>query len=319
MKGIRKEALRVKMRYPNLFIIGAPRCGTTSLSSWLAEHPQIYFSPIKEPFFFSTDVHKPGVSSFEEYMSLFAAAKPSHKYIAEGSTSYLFSRIAVPKIEKLFPGSKYIVMVRSPVEMAISLYALNRTIGEENIEDFEKAWRLSPKRRHGEAITRFCRNPKQLDYQNICKLGEQIERLFTVVPRERVHVVILDDMKRDPRSEYVRVLKFLGLPDDGRQQFDQYNRGTYPRWPAIQPIVMSAARLVKQVAGFIGLKVSNTGLVSAITTRDYRKSVRVSKQFLEELLEFYGPDVNKLSVLLGRDLSEWLNPCQYLMKPWVDR
>lgn len=304
-----------KENRPNLFIIGAPRCGTTSLSYWLSQHPQVYFSSIKEPFLLSPDVHQQGVS-LEQYKRLFNDAKPWHKYRAEGSTSYLFSRVAVPAIEKEFPGSKYIVMIRSPIEMALSLYTLNRRIGEEDIADFEIAWRLSPMRRYGKRVHKFCRNPKQLDYQEICRLGTQLERLFAQVPRERILVLNLDDVKRNPKLEYLKVLDFLELPDDGRESFDVLNKGTYPRWPRVQPFVIFAARVMKGVARSLGLNIANTGLILRVTTsRQHRDKVKISKSFLEDLLNFYRPEVENLELLLDQDLSDWLNVERY--KSWL--
>ena len=140
---------------PNFFIIGAPRCGTTSLAKWLGEHPSIFMSPIKEPFFYSPDVHQPAVLTKDEYEGLFKKAGPQHIAIGEASTSYLFSRVAVPQIEEEYPGARYVVMIRNPIEMVFSLYRLCIVIGEEDITDIEVAWHLSPARREGKVVSRL--------------------------------------------------------------------------------------------------------------------------------------------------------------------
>ena len=144
------------MKKPNFFIIGAPKCGTTSLAAWLAEHPNIYMSPIKEPHFFCSDFNVVIIPNEAEYYRLFKKAGDQHMAVGEASTSYLYSQVAVPRIERELPGAKYIVMVRNPVEMAYSLHEEFVFLGAEHIHDFEMAWRLSPKRRAGRIVSRWC-------------------------------------------------------------------------------------------------------------------------------------------------------------------
>ncbi|MEQ9022777.1 MAG: sulfotransferase, partial [Pseudomonadales bacterium] len=106
---------------PNLFILGAPKCGTTTLAAWLAKHPKIYFSPEKEPHYFYSPYDR--VMSDEAYAKLFAEAPEDAKYLAEASVWYLFGGVAVPQILEVSPESRFIVCLRNPVQMAPSLHA----------------------------------------------------------------------------------------------------------------------------------------------------------------------------------------------------
>ena len=203
------------MKKPNFFIIGAPKCGTTSLAAWLSEHPNVYMSPVKEPNFYNADLGNHELTR-REYELLFKKATANHKAVGEASTSYLFSQVAVSRIEQEFAGKvQYIVTVRNPIDMAHSFYEELVVLGYEHIKEFSKAWQLSEERSKGHAVTRLCHEPKLLDYKSVCKLGEQVERLFRIVPRDRVLVLVLDDVKANPRGEYLKVLDFLGVPDDG--------------------------------------------------------------------------------------------------------
>jgi hypothetical protein len=76
------------VKTPNFFILGAPKCGTTSLAAWLAAHPAVYMSPLKEPAYFAADlkVDRPGP---QEYRALFSAAGDIHLAVGEASTCYL--------------------------------------------------------------------------------------------------------------------------------------------------------------------------------------------------------------------------------------
>jgi len=300
------------MKKPNFFIIGAPKCGTTSLAVWLSEHPNIYISPIKEPHFYSTDLPKyKAVRDKKEYELLFEEADPPRHYaVGEASVFYLFSWVAVPRIEEEHPGAKYIVMVRNSVDMAYSFHEQLLVSGDEHIRDFARAWELSPERRRGRAVSRWCREPKLLDYQSVCKLGEQLERLFRVVSRERVLVIVLDDVKEDPRREYLKVLDFLELPDDGRTFFPVENPAKELKWSFVQ----KGVRLVGE--GWVALKrlvgiprhVGRTGILKAITRLNvrYRSRNPMSEELRRQLRNYFRQDVEKLSGLIGRDLTYWL-------------
>src|SRR5210317_560697 len=107
---------------PNFFILGAPKCGTTSLAYWLSQHPNVYVSPDKEPLHYSTDFPASTPHSERSYLDLFAEATEQHIAIGEASVWYLRSKDAVANIENEIPEAKYIVMLRNPVEMAPSLH-----------------------------------------------------------------------------------------------------------------------------------------------------------------------------------------------------
>lgn len=71
------------MKNPNFFIIGAPKCGTTALSEYLREHPQVFFSDPKELSFFNEDFTNRRTTSLEDYPYHFEEAKESHKAVGK--------------------------------------------------------------------------------------------------------------------------------------------------------------------------------------------------------------------------------------------
>ena len=83
-----------KMKKPNFFIIGAPKCGTTALARYLSEHNDIFMCQPKEPNYFSSDLpmRQPGVESIDEYLNLFSDADDSCKAVGEASVWYLYSK-----------------------------------------------------------------------------------------------------------------------------------------------------------------------------------------------------------------------------------
>lgn len=204
---------------PNFFIIGASKCGTTSLAKWLSDHPQVYMSPVEEPHYFNRDLNHMNIPRKDEYLNLFEGANEAHQAIGEASTHYLFSEVAVPEIESTVSDSRYIVMVRNPIEMAHSLHEQRYFSGNEHIEDFETAWEKSDRRLQRKDVTFWCREPKLLAYTEVCKLGQQIERLYETVPEERVHVIIFDDLEENASREFQETLQFLDLDEHNRTDF----------------------------------------------------------------------------------------------------
>ncbi len=295
------------MKKPNFFIIGAPKCGTTSLAAWLAEHPNIYMSPVKEPHFYNADLGNAKITR-HEYELLFTIATNDHKAIGEASTSYLFSRVAVPSIEKELPNSRYIVMVRNPVDMAYSCHEQLFFLGYENIKDFAEAWRLSEERAKGCAVSPWCHEPKLLDYKSVCCLGGHLERLFHSVPRERVLVLVLDDVKANPRREYLKVLDFLDVSDDGRLGFPVKNTAKERHWLWLQKAVQGVGKTSATVKEWLGIpRTKGTGFLQAINRKNtkYRRRTPLSNDLRRELIHYFEQDIRLLSHLLDRDLSMW--------------
>ena len=295
-------------RLPNFVIAGAPKCGTTSLAAWLGQHPRVYMSPLKEPAYFALDLESRSVRSWEVYTRLFEGAGQQDIAVGEASTAYLFSHAAIPCIEKQLPAVRYIVMIRNPIEMAYSLHEQQQYIGNENVTDFSEAWHLSAERRGGRKVPARCHEPLMLDYQSFCQLGEQLERLLQIVPSDRILILVLDDLRKDPRVEYSKALEFLGLPDDGRTEFRVHNpaKGWRSRWLGRGvrqfAIAVSTAKYRMNV-----LPKRSLGVVRFLQERatKYRPRAPMSAELRRELRDFYSEDVSKLERILERDLSAW--------------
>lgn len=289
------------MKRPNFFIIGAPKCGTTSLASWLAQHPQVFMSPRKEPHHFNTDMRNVVTPSRLAYEKLFDRVTGRHIAVGEASTWYLYSEHAVPRIRDYSPKARFVVCLRNPVEMAPALHEQCWYIGDEHVADFRAAWELREQRQQGRAVSRWCREPRQLSYGRACLLGAMVARLLKRVGRERVCVLFVDDLKRDPRAEYLRVLGFLGVPDDGRVEFPVQNAAKEPRSPLLQRIAWLGQRFKERM----GITRS-FGLVRMNTRVRSRNPLGEAMQ--QELREYFRRDIDTLGSLLSRDLSAWLAP-----------
>lgn len=155
------------MRVPDLFVLGAPKCGTTSLYSWLATHPCVFFPADKEHNFFNTDLQRPSRPTAEMYARMFGDVADESVVVGEASTSYLRSQVAVPAILDYSPAARFIVCLRNPVEMHVSLHAEYLRTSRETERDPLAAWRLQEARKRGESIPHACYEPSDLQYGEV--------------------------------------------------------------------------------------------------------------------------------------------------------
>lgn len=283
------------MKKPNVFILGAPKCGTTSLANWLAEHPQVYFSPIKEPCFFNYDYGFRRPWSLERYERLFGGAGESHQAVCEGTVRYLYSRTAVPAILAYTDSPKFVVMLRNPVRMAPSLHEQAIFNGDEDEKDFARAWRLQHERLYGSSVPRHCRDPQLLQYGTLCNLGKQLERLYRLVPQEQVHVIHLEDMQTDPGREYRRLLNFMGLDDDGRESFPVANQAKARRLPWL----VNGLRRTNELIRALGVPPVRIGLTALVYSklRTTRPRAQLSADTIQMLEEYFAEDMRTLERL----------------------
>ena len=205
------------MALPDFFLIGAPKAGTTALHAALAGHPDLFLSPVKEPKFFLCDGRPPArqagpgdahsarewIWDRDRYEALFAAAPPG-ALRGESTPFYLHDPRAAERIQRLVPEARLIALLRDPVDRAHSNWMHLWSDGLEPVPDFVTACRAEDERvRAGYAPF--------WEYRGLGRYGEQLERLYSVVDRRRVHVLRYRDLVDDPTATLDGICAFLGV------------------------------------------------------------------------------------------------------------
>ena len=301
---------------PNLFLVGAMKCGTTSMYEYLRRHPQVLFPSarddsgttdfrLKEPHHFCPDRHLPdrvSVKSDEEYLALYAGSG-SYAYRGDASASYLYSNAAPGLIKAFCPHARIIIMLRPPLEMMHSMHAA--LLGWlEDIGDFYEAVAASEDRRCGRRIPPGCEEWTWLDYTGSSRFSPQVERYFATFGRAAVKVVLLEDLTSDPLRTWLDIMDFLGIDDSFRPDFRVHNKTrrhgvlesaveSIYRHPAVHKAVRTVIPYAAIRAGLATLRKIDHGKRSANNDRE------------RALREACRPDVERLSRLLGRDLAHW--------------
>jgi hypothetical protein len=295
---------------PDFFVYGAPKCGTTALFAYLSEHPLVFAPAIKEPRFFAHDLGEfREVQDANEYARLFEAERGADVLTCDGTPWYLFSRVAANEIKRANPEARIIVVLRNPIEMLHSLYSQYLISFKEDAPDLESAWRLQESRAAGENLPAYAPAPVLLQYGEVARFGSQVERLLGIFPRDQVHITFHEDLVADARRFYLGVLRFLGLPDDGRTDFPVLNERRQYRNVGIAKLISNPDSAVMRVTTYVKrtFGLSQTGILAGLYRANEVPAVRapLRPEFRRELSKYFRPDVALLEELTQRNLSHW--------------
>jgi len=312
-----------RQRRPNFFIVGAPKCGTTSLDYYLSQHPDIFVAR-KEMQFFGSDLCFGSQYYRRDQEAYLAEFSNWSDQLCAGECSvwYLLSRLAASEIKAFNPESRIIIMLRDPVAMLTSLYHQFRADGNECLATFEEALAAEPDRREGRRFSRQTYLRQALDYRAAARCTDQVQRYFDVFGRERVHVVIYDDLVADTAGVYRKALDFLGVPsrpvnvDFAAMNGHHTVKSTAFRAFLQDPLVRGTAiALRKHVPEPVFNLVRNVGLrLSELNGKEAKRNP-VAADLQLQLRREFAPEVERLSALLDRDLTHWSKPALIHAKP----
>jgi hypothetical protein len=293
---------------PNLFCLGAPKCGTTTLAALLDQSPDIALGRKKEPHFFSRlvrseagePVSRPDETDYREGFADAAGAR----FRLDASTSYLVRASAVlPRILDRQPDARFLVCLRSPVEMAISLFDENRVQGLEPEADFERAWRICRATDGSRGDVRRPHDPLLLRYDLACRLGQQLDAVLAYVPAPRLRVVFLSDMADGGQELSDSLADWLGVARWTQAAPIQKNSRRRQRSPALKRLLWRAYDLKRA----LGIR-ANLGLgqrLQRLNETDFAGSF-VTATLRDELKAFFRPDIIRVAELSGRSTEAWL-------------
>jgi hypothetical protein len=214
----------VQRRFPDFFIVGHAKSGTTALYEMLRRHPQLYMPPVKEPQYFARNPSPPAPGrgrfeqtgrrpeTLEQYLSLFTPARPEQR-VGEASTFYIFSPLAAGRIAEARPDARIIAVFREPASFLHSLHLQMVQNHAESQKDLRKAIALEDARRRGRKIPRNAHWPRALMYTDRVRYAEQLRRYHEAFGREQVLALIYDDFRADNEATLRRVLRFLEVDD----------------------------------------------------------------------------------------------------------
>lgn len=261
------------MTWPNFFILGAAKAGTTSLYHYLSQHPQVGMSRTKETNYFALcndplDFRGPGdrdyinrhaVTSAEAYRDQFAHCS-GKVAVGEASPLYLYHPDVPDRLREFAPDARLVAILRDPVARAYSAFLHVVRDGREPLDDFGAALDRESER--------IADNWEHLwHFRAMGLYHEQLRRYYQRFPREQIRVYLYEDLKADPHGVLADIFEFLGVD----------------ACPSADPSILH-----------------NDARMPAERRPPLDPRVR------DQLTDSFREDIAKLETLIGRDLSAWL-------------
>ena len=276
------------MALPNFLYLGAPRAGSKWMYWMLRQHPDCYVPNIPDPFFFDRDeVFDLGVQWYE---SLFDDAPQDSKAIGEMSHDYLYSEKAAERIDRILKNVRLICCVRHPIERAVSHWNFY----------YQSGWNTSPFSR---AIKE---NPEIIDHSIY---SVHVKRYIERFGRDRIEVLLFDDLTHDPRAYAARIFDFLSLERcDNINYEEKIGASSVARNLAFGRLAGGLARMMRRASMFslLGTLKRQSKLVNLIYRKDDSATVpKLGDGVINELKEYFEPDICTLEGVLDRDLAHW--------------
>lgn len=264
---------------------------------------------MKEPHYFASDFKNPEINKYtteRAYRSLFEKVN-SETAIGEGSTAYIYSNEAVQRIESYCENPLYIVCLRNPMRMVLSEHSQMLKSGHESVEDFNEAWSLSGSRMNGDLVPPNVKDRILVSYQEFGRISKYLDYFLSRVERDRVLFVAFDEFSKNTRETYLRVLRFLGLRDDGQQAFPKLNARAYHRSKILARFINCPPKKLLKISGAL----KNLTGAEKLGFIDFLRSInlnyeekKTSAVMQEEIEKFFEQDRKYAEKLVGASLLE---------------
>jgi len=254
----------VETNIPNLFLIGAPKSGTTAISDALSQHPNIFVGK-KEPRYFDALVFYDfeedyPIKDIESYIKVYSGADRTHDYILDASVFNMYSEKSIKDILDFSPDAKFIVVLRDPLQAAKSMHLQRLKYVDlrmrEISDDFCTCWRTLRARKEGNGYPDGCRNKFLFRYDLLYSYDLYVDFILELLGKDRVLFLNYDDLKVNYRYVYSRVFDFLDV-DHVDIVNKKLNKSEVVKNSFVNRFLTGGASLSRPFRSFIGLKGKN--------------------------------------------------------------
>ncbi len=298
---------------PNFLMVGTSKAGTTSLYYYLQQHPDVFLSEVKEPCFIASrfiDYPTRGVNdekffnrhlvdSFDEYTGLFEPGR-NKTAIGEASTNNLvYAKRAITEIKKYIGEPKIVIVLRNPVERAFSAYMMLVRDGRETLP-FEEALAAEDNRIRDNWDHIWMYKREGMYFQNVSAYLDNFKH---------VKICLFDDLKTRPVSLVQELFRFLDVDAAFVPETRvRHNASGLPTNRRINEFFVKPTKL-QAFLRTCGTTLIGQGRWAQLRDRTrarFLKKVHLEPDIRHRLIGYFEEDIYKVSRLISRDLSHWL-------------
>jgi hypothetical protein len=299
-------------RLPNFLIIGAPKSGTTSLHGYLRQHPDVFFSPYKEPNYFALAgkrlphagpaepdvlhylIYRHSVTDFDAYKALFRRAN-GQRAVGEASVRYLYyGGEAAPRIKATLPDVRLVAILREPVARLYSHYCMNV---QYQLEPLGLREAIAAEESRREANWGW-----DWHYTAVSRYPNQLEKYFAIFHPDQIKVFLYDDFVANPLGVFQQVCRHIGVddgfvPDMSRREKSAYRAKNlsldrWLHWPSRTRSVLQRA-LPRRLT---------SAAIAQLERWNSAPVPRLDPEMRRELAPLFADDVRRLETILGRKI-----------------
>lgn len=275
----------------DFIFLGAQKAATSWIFSCIQEHPEICI-PVKDIHFFSREnAFSKGI---DFYLYNFKKCKPS-SIKGEISTSYLYSEIAIKRINQVFPNVKYLVILRDPIERALSHFNNDIKSGRVSVNTtFEEALKLKP------------------SYILNGKYKKHLEVIVQNFEQDKLKIIFYDDIITNPEDVLIEVFSFIGVDAEFKSTYSsrKINVARIPRSFLLDKLWTIIAHFISKVGLrnmlWVLKKNGITEFLRKLNTKKTPPIKTINMSTRSELMDIFSEDISWLQKTTGRDLSGWL-------------
>ncbi|MCC6508349.1 MAG: sulfotransferase [Pirellulaceae bacterium] len=302
-------------QHPNLFVIGAPKCGTSSLYAYLRQHPQVYMAKPKEPNHFVYSSGNPygwgtshPYSTLDAYLSLFRATG-DQGIVGEASTCYCLMPHVARAIRNHNPEAKLIAVLRDPVERAWSMYLywhqFNPQYQRLDLDDFRARFvaddLMTDLERGRSTRVKWLRGAGMY--------WANLSHFYSEFPADQIFLLNYDDFVRQPQRMMDQLCEFLGVSSYTFDTSVRENTTAVPRFRRLYNFVNlnvehPLRRALKNTFGkLLPMRTLRLSLNQALLSVQAQRTLPDS--LYHELGDFYRDDLKRLADHTGFPVRQW--------------
>lgn len=288
------------MRYPDIYVVGAPKCGTTSLQYYLGQHPEIFAPEFKEPHYHTVakkGLPTWGVQTQQQYFDIYRDARPN-QMLLDASAWNLYIAEAAEFIKETSPDAYILISLRHPVDRAYSHFMHMVQRGWEKYYRFQEAIRYEPQRVAEGAFWDF-------HYLSVGFYASQVQRYLNLFSQEKIKIIFFEEWTRNIDTTMQDIYKFLGVNSASWQSTSVRKNVTELSYDQILRMRLQRVKPLKNALGLILPDTAKQKVMRLLKTRSGRTLPQINPEVHTLLCQTYKNDIERLETLLGYRVAVW--------------